>query len=137
MSGKSPKWINLSHSSTTSTAIAILSTFVILSAAVSRQGALLLDGVSGAPLGSSRSGERLLDCAESRYFWIDWTAPRISLGRGSDVGADQILSVVVDDDKWHEVNAVAVATSDKAAGVWTFSQHVGGSSIKPSTQRGR
>ena len=45
-----------------------------------------------------QSQDLLLECAEYKALWIDWSDNRLSLGQGPDYGVDEVIGVPIPED---------------------------------------
>ena len=73
------------------------------------------DGIGGAILAHAEK-YGLLDRDELRSFWISWGSGRVSVGQGSTVGEEELVSVM---DVNLSFTTVAVST-DGWKGTWQF-----------------
>ena len=63
----------------------------------------------------------ILNCLETRQFWVRWEYNIVEAGTGRDVGANRIIHwSSVDPVK---VSALSVSTGKGVTGDWTFSEY--------------
>ncbi len=75
------------------------------------------DGVQGTVL-ASHNMEDIISCTEFNAFWLSWGNQRISIGQGTEVGEDMLVSV--DDITLESVTSLSVATFAGTVGTWRF-----------------
>ena len=63
----------------------------------------------------------ILSETEFRTFWVSWALGDIQVGRGPEVGSNKIISWQ-DNDEFHSIHALAVATDKGVTGQWEFYQ---------------
>ena len=59
-----------------------------------------------------------VSCEQSRHFWVSWVDGRIAFGRGTTVGAREMLHW--QDPNPHEVTAVGITNAADYNGTWEF-----------------
>ena len=65
----------------------------------------------------------LLNCNESRQFWVGWKDGYINVGRGRRYGQESFMSW--QDPNPHPVNAISLATGWGSTATWKFSRSPG------------
>ena len=67
----------------------------------------------------------ILSCDETRMFWVRWGDGVVSMGAGSVVGKDTVISHTFEDSMAHGVSAVSVNTLNGVNGQWQFKAYEG------------
>ena len=65
----------------------------------------------------------IIDCHESRWFWISKYGDTIQVGKGPIPGSFVELSFT-DSNRW-PINSIQFSTSERAVGQWEFSKQTG------------
>ena len=77
----------------------------------------------GTPCFQNAVTTDIVNCNETRPFWISWEGGSITLGSGARVGRNTILDYQHDDP--YDVTMATLSTGFGSSGIWVLSQPEG------------